>query len=240
MSAPKNKPDYGFDGSPLSLIILNVAIWGMGVLLINVPAKFLKVVACFLFFCGFLLGILSALWVFYVKVGKFHRRDQLLSMIDWKGNEIVLDIGTGRGLLMIGAAQKLTSGKSIGIDIWRQKDMHNNNSQSTLRNAELEGVLEKIELRNENAQKLPFSNNFFDVVFSNLCLHNIPSKEGREKACREISRVLKPTGIAVICDVPLHSKEYCEVFKNEGLKVDIMRLNFDGFPHNRIVKAIKR
>jgi ubiquinone/menaquinone biosynthesis C-methylase UbiE len=161
-------------------------------------------------------------------------------MIDWKGNEIVLDIGTGRGLLMIGAAQKLTSGKSIGIDIWRQKDMHNNNSQSTLRNAELEGVLEKIELRNENAQKLPFSNNFFDVVFSNLCLHNIPSKEGREKACREISRVLKPTGIAVICDVPLHSKEYCEVFKNEGLKVDIMRLNFDGFPHNRIVKAIKR
>ena len=43
-------------------------------------------------------------------------------MIPWRGNETVLDVGTGRGLLMIGAARRLTTGISVGIDIWSAKD----------------------------------------------------------------------------------------------------------------------
>jgi arsenite methyltransferase len=37
--------------------------------------------------------------------------------------ENVLDVGTGQGLLMNGAAKHLTTGKSIGIDIWISKDL---------------------------------------------------------------------------------------------------------------------
>src|SRR4051812_34277144 len=54
----------------------------------------------------------------YSKFGKSRHRDRMLGMVDWKGDERVLDIGTGRGLLMIGAARKLTTGKATGIDIW--------------------------------------------------------------------------------------------------------------------------
>jgi ubiquinone/menaquinone biosynthesis C-methylase UbiE len=162
----------------------------------------------------------------------------MISMIDWKGNEKVLDIGTGRGLLMIGAAKKLTLGKCIGIDIWDQDDMHGNAYQNTMRNAELEGVLEKVEVRNEDVRSMSFPNATFDVVLSNLCIHNIPTEEGREKACREISRVLKRNGTAIIADKS-HTKEYGEIFATEGLTVEVFRPSFDGSLRG-IVKAVKK
>jgi len=113
-------------------------------------------------------------------------------MLTWKGNERVLDIGTGRGLLMIGAAKRLTTGKSSGIDIWNKKDLSNDTYEAALRNAELEGVENKVEIRNADALDIPFADNNFDYVLSNLCIHNIGSQRGRSVVCREIIRVLKP------------------------------------------------
>ena len=39
-------------------------------------------------------------------------------MIRWRGDEQVLDVGTGRGLMLIGTAQDVPAGLAIGIDIW--------------------------------------------------------------------------------------------------------------------------
>ena len=139
---------------------------------------------------------------------------------------------------MIGAAKKLTLGKSIGIDIWNSGDMHSNTYQNTMRNAELEGALEKVEVRNEDVRSMSFPDDTFDVVLSNLCIHNVPTTDGREKACREITRVLKPKGIAIITDKS-HTKEYAEIFAREGLTVELFRPSFDGSLRG-IVKAVKK
>ena len=240
-SVLKSKPDYGFDGSPFGVTIVclaGVVCFGGGVALITFPSLSLKIVAFVLMLCGLLMVLVCGSYLYYIKLGKLHRRDKMISMIDWKGNEKVLDIGTGRGLLMIGAAKKLTRGKSIGIDIWNSGDMHSNTYQNTMRNAELEGVLEKVEVSNEDVRSMSFPNDTFDVVLSNLCIHNIPTKDGREKACREIARVLKPNGTAIITDKS-HTNEYGEIFAMEGLTVEFFRPSFDGSLRG-IVKAVKK
>ena len=79
----------------------------------------------------------------------------------------------------------------------------------------------------------------FDVVLSNLCIHNIPDQEGRAQACREIARVLKPGGTALISDFIL-TGFYEKVFAAAGLKTSRTGLNFFTFPQLRVVKAQKK
>jgi ubiquinone/menaquinone biosynthesis C-methylase UbiE len=239
----ENKPDYGIDGSPVKyveFIAVEMFLFGTGGYLITFNSLIIKFLASALFLSGLLLGFRIVLFILYEKGGKLAHRDRLLSMVNWKGSENVLDVGTGRGLLLMGAAKKLDTGRVIGIDIWRKEDMQNNTYKNTMRNAELEGVLEKIEVKNEDAQKLSFQSGYFDVVLSNLCLHNIPLKEGRDMACREIARVLKPNGVIIISDI-LHAKEYAKIFAGEGLSVEVLNPGlFEVTPFwYKTVKAVK-
>jgi SAM-dependent methyltransferase len=155
----------------------------------------------------------------YVKWGKFRHRDRMLAQVPWTGSERVLDVGTGRGLLVVGAAKRLTTGRAIGIDIWSAKDMAGNAIERTQANVAMEGVSGKVELRTEDASQMTFPDASFDVVVSNLCIHNIPNRAGRARACREIARVLRPGGRAVISDYRLTGK-YAAVLASEGLAVE--------------------
>jgi arsenite methyltransferase len=201
---PSTKPDYGIDapGVIRNLILIGLALAVIGFFL---PPKFtiggvtFALRAMFMI-TGAVLFVEGLLMLLYAKHGKFKHRDRMLAMITWRGDEQVLDVGTGRGLLAIGAAKKLTTGKATGIDIWNLSDLSGNSMESTQANIRLEGVENKVELRSEDARSTTFSNDSFDAVISNLCIHNISEKEGRAQACREIARVLKPGGIAVISD----------------------------------------
>jgi arsenite methyltransferase len=234
------KPNYGIDAPG---VIRNLAVIGTLLLVTCVPSnwgpvRFSDNFRVTMFVTGIICGIEAALMLLYAKVGKFSHRDRMLAKVAWKGTERVLDVGTGRGLLMIGAAKKLTSGKSAGIDIWNASDLSGNAKENTLRNAELEGVKDKIELLSEDAQKMSFPDALFDVVLSNLCIHNIPSAEGRMKACREIARVLKPGGVAVISDF-LNTSAYHKAFQDAGLRSERSGMDLRTFPPLRIVTAKK-
>jgi ubiquinone/menaquinone biosynthesis C-methylase UbiE len=144
-------------------------------------------------------------------------RDRLLDGIPWRGDELVLDVGCGRGLLLIGAAKRLTSGKAIGIDIWRSRDQSGNHREATLSNAAVEGVESRVEVRDGDARRIPCADATFDVVVSSFALHNIGGAKGRAQAVREIARVLKPGGVVAILDIRA-TREYQRVLRDCGFE----------------------
>jgi len=84
---------------------------------------------------------------------------------------------------------------------------------------------------------MSFADGSFDAVFSNLCLHNIPTLDGRQRACREIARVLKPRATAVISDYKA-LEDYERAFAAAGCHVEPpCRINF--FPPLRVVRVQK-
>jgi arsenite methyltransferase len=184
-------------------------------------------------------GIGGLLMLVYAKFGKFRHRDRMLKLHNWRGDEQVLDVGTGRGLLLVGAARRLTTGHATGIDIWNKEDLSGNSLERTEQNLAAEGVSNKCSLVSEGAQKMSFADDSFDVILSNLCLHNIYDKPTRLKACSEVVRVLKPGGVAIISDFK-RTSEYAEVFRSAGLRVERKFPNvLTTYPPLRIVLAYK-
>jgi arsenite methyltransferase len=167
----------------------------------------------------FLLECLVMVWG--SRRGKFQVRDKLLNSISWQGNEKVLDVGCGHGLMLIGAAKRLRDGKAVGIDLWQKEDQAGNSREATLLNVRLENCSERVELVDGDARKLPFEENAFDVVVSSWALHNIYDRAGRAAAVREIARVLKPGGRLLIIDIR-HTAEYAEVLR-QGKMAEVHR-----------------
>jgi SAM-dependent methyltransferase len=242
MADENKKPDYGVDAPGVIRNLLVVGFLGL-VLFPFVPpitvGEVTIIMTPSLLGAGIGCTLGGVLMLIYAKVGKFGHRDRMLKMVAWRGDEQVLDVGTGAGLLMIGSAKKLTSGKATGVDLWSQKDLSNNGRQKTLENAELEGVKERVEVVDGDATEMKFADATFDVIVSNLCIHNIPSEAGRDKACREIVRVLKPGGVVVISDF-IHTRRYQRQFEQAGLKIaPETGMTFATFPPLRVIKATK-
>ena len=109
--------------------------------------------------------------------------------------------------------------------MWQSEDQAGNNPEATLANARLEGVAERIELKTGDAHQLPFEEGSFDAVVSSWALHNIYEQGGREKAIREIARVLKPGGRAAIVDIR-HTREYERLLRGVRFEVTCHGPNF--------------
>jgi arsenite methyltransferase len=172
-----------------------------------------------LYFLG--MGSLMLVWS---KVIKLKTRDSILYHIPWRGDEQVLDIGCGRGLLLIGAAKRLTTGKATGIDIWQTTDQSGNTSEATLENARMEGVAGRITVDTGDMRKLPYPNENFDVITSHWVVHNLPSEHNRNQALTEMYRVLKPGGHLILADIE-HRESYKLQLEALGFKNIVVAFN---------------
>lgn len=147
-------------------------------------------------------GIVGAavLYMYATRAGKFVVWDRVLRDLRLAGDETVLDLGCGRGAVLLAAAKRLPRGRAIGVDLW-QADQTDNSEQATLANAEAEGVADRIELHTADMTALPLPDESVDVIVSNLAIHNIPGRDGRRRALDEAVRVLRPGGRLAIADL---------------------------------------
>jgi arsenite methyltransferase len=215
---PAGQPDYGLDSPVLVKSMFSRGGWTVaaGLLLwfqnrVEYPGP-----------AAALLGVLAAIalaffgmggfMIWSSRVGKLRMRDRLLDALELTGNEKVLDAGCGRGLMTIGAAKRLKSGRVIGVDVWNPQDLSGNSADAAKANAKVEGVADHVRFENCDLRKLVFPENNFDVVLSAGAIHHLSECDWQDQAVREMFRVLRPGGRILIFDA-FHTGRYAKVLR---------------------------
>ncbi|MDP2270120.1 MAG: class I SAM-dependent methyltransferase [Archangium sp.] len=207
--------EYGFDAPyvPALMLLGSLPLWFGAVrsLMRSELVGFVTmgVSAAFLVFC-------AGTFIFTTRTGKFRVWDELLAGLSLRGDERVLDVGCGRGAVLLLAAERLTTGKATGIDLWSATDQSGNALQATQQNAAAEGVSERVELHTGDMRKLPFADASFELIVSSLAIHNVPDAAGRAQAVQEIVRVLRPGGRVLLADFK-YVADYSKTLKEAGL-----------------------
>jgi len=147
------------------------------------------------------IGACGCLGLYASRRGKFVVWGKLLDRLALRGGERLLDIGCGRGAVLMMAAQRLNTGRAVGIDLWKRGDQSGNAAEATRRNAAAEGVSSSVDMVTADMTALPFANDTFDVVLSSLAIHNVRSRSGRNRTIEEAVRVLSPGGRLLIADL---------------------------------------
>lgn len=209
---------------PKSLLLIAF----IGLVLITISFSGLRADSNLSALSGFILGVLLTLPALFAALFALRKwryvariRKEIFDSIGLRGDEKVLDVGCGSGLLLNGTAMRLTSGKATGIDIWSPHS-GGGNLELLWRNAKSEGVADKIEFKEADARKMPFDDATFDVVMSSGALHHISHNfEDHERTVREIIRVLKPGGRVVIWDITHMIEATASKMKSLGVKCEI-------------------
>jgi arsenite methyltransferase len=138
--------DYGYDAPRQGLLPTG----GGGVLLASLAALHQRSgrarlarleLAASLFLFGWF-----AMCLHTTRRGKFEVWADILAGLPLRGDELVLDMGCGRGGVMAMVAKLVPRGHAVGLDLWTE-DQSSNRPETTLQNMELEGVQDRCELK---------------------------------------------------------------------------------------------
>ena len=197
--------DYGID-SPRVARGLGLVIAGS--LLVTVVAGIIDVVPVMAaaFAMSLITSTAGLVIVRSSRVHKIRERIRLVDRLSLEGNERVLDLGCGRGLLLLEVARRLDArGRATGVDAWgtrdgmRARERVDDAAAALLGNALAEGV-ERFDLASGDLLRLPFRDGAFDAVVSGLALHHVAGFESRVHVVRELARVLRVGGKVVLID----------------------------------------
>ena len=238
------KPHYGF---PLSnilfrIIFISTMVLFLILLLIISASTYLII---FIYIC-FLPAYIYFGIIQFKKNFLIHRRwllEKIINIADIKGDEKVLDLGTGSGFLAVGFSKNLHKGISFGLDKFSLKSS-NLKSQiinmikinfiwNTLKiareNARIENVEKKcIFIQTDITKPLDFKDNYFDIIVASQFFYCIPHQK-RMPVFQEINRVLKKGGKIIFFEsksfIKWKIEEVKDFFENIGYKIQLIPID---------------
>ena len=235
---------YGIDGGFAGLAVFGVIEAGLAGTVAWAVRDRRPAAAALAGVAGAVVAGSAASYLYSTGPGKRAIWAQLLDELDLRGDEHVLDVGCGRGAVLMLAARRLPAGRAVGVDVWRRRDQSGNTRAAAERNAVAEGVRDRVEIADADARGLPFPSASFDVVLSSLAISNITEAGGRAQALREAVRVLRPGGRLRIVDEG--ADRYAAVLRDAGcVGVTVRQLNgpraWYGIPGHRfpLVAAVR-
>src|SRR5579863_522784 len=218
---PAGQPDSGLDSPLLVRSMFSRGGWTLaaGLLLwfqnrVEYPGPAAALLAVLAAIALVFFGI-GGFMIWSSRVGKLRMRDRQLDMLALAGTEKVLDAGCGRGLMAIGAAKRLKSGRVTGVDVWNPQALSGNSAEAAKANAKIEGVADRVRFETCDLRKLVYPENNFDVAVSFAAIHNFSDEEDRDQAVREMYRVLKPGGRLLIFDT-FHTGRCAKILRECG------------------------
>lgn len=154
--------------------------------------------------------------------GRYRKR--AIELLQLRGDEKVLDIGCGTGILTRQLARVLDGSRSdqaIGIDAAAKMIAVAQRKAAGLANLRFETAL---------AENLPFADASFDAAVSTFFYHHI-DRDLKTSSLAELRRVLKPGGRAVIVDVDTPSNLFGKLCAWSGywlFRQEEIRENIEG------------
>jgi SAM-dependent methyltransferase len=226
---------YGIDGGTIGVPILAGVEAGLVGVMGGAVRRRRPVVASLAGVAGLAWSVVAAGYLYSTGKGKLSIWAEILDELRLSGSEHILDVGCGRGAVLMLAAHRVPAGSAVGADIWRRRDQSGNSRAAAERNAILEGVEERVTLVEADARSLPFASESFDLLVSSLTYSNIPTGECRDQALAESVRVLRGGGRLRIVDD--RADRYVDTLRRVGCTdVTVRRLDWRtayGVPGNQ-------
>jgi SAM-dependent methyltransferase len=194
--------DYGFDAPAVPLFLGGGGVVLVGFAILSATVGDGEAWALLPLLGGLFMLLSAASFLYTTRVGKFAVWAEILRNLGLRGDEQVLDMGCGRGAVLLMIAKLLPRGRAVGLDLWRTVDQSGNSMEMTLENGDI--------------TQMPFPDGSFDVVLSALAIHNIKDRRARLKAIDEAVRVLRRGGRLVIADIR-YTTEYADRLRELGM-----------------------
>ena len=118
--------------------------------------------------------------------------EHLVEHLDWNGKGRLLDIGCGAAGLTVRCAKAFPKAQITAMDYWGVE--WNYAKEQCEKNAQIEGVADRITFQKGDAAKLDFPDETFDAAVSNFVFHEVRTAKDKRDVVKEALRVVKKGG----------------------------------------------
>lgn len=118
-------------------------------------------------------------------------RREAIRLLDIRGSDWVLDMGTGSGMILPWLAGYVDGGRVVGTDLSRKM------LERARQRVDREGCSGKVELVEDDVEASRYPDGHFDRAITTFTITSVPDPE---KAVHELARLLKKGGRGVVLD----------------------------------------